>query len=103
MNKNKRKNYKFYYIAGSIVSFVFAFIFVLSITLPLALKDFPTYLGIISIIVCLIAFVGIIFGIYLLKKGNFLRLNNAEIDQNLKVSEKIKEKYKEHHKFDNED
>ncbi len=73
--KNKKINYKFYYVVGFLTVFIFLFLFIFFISLPLAIKDFPEYLGRISIVVCLVAFVGIIFGVYLLKKANFLKIN----------------------------
>ncbi len=72
----KKKSYKFYYVIGTIVIFVSFFVFSLFITLPLAIKDMREYLGWISMIVSVIAFLGIIFGIYLIKKGKFIKLNN---------------------------
>lgn len=73
--KKRKLNYKFYYVFGFITVFIFLFLFIFFISLPLAIKDFPEYLGWISIVVCLVAFVGIIFGVYLLKKANFLKMN----------------------------
>lgn len=73
--KKRKLNYKFYYVVGFIIVFIFLFLFIFFISLPLAIKDFPEYLGWISIVVCLVAFVGIIFGVYLLKKANFLKMN----------------------------
>lgn len=72
----KKKSYKFYYVIGTVVIFVSLFVFSLFITLPLAIKDMREYLGWISLIVSVIAFLGIIYGIYLIKKGKFIKLNN---------------------------
>ena len=88
MMKNKKLNYKFYYIFGFIIVFVFLFLFIFFISLPLAIKDFPEYLGWISIVVCLVAFVGIIFGVYLLKKANFLKINASV--ENIRKDAKVK-------------
>ena len=95
MMKNKKLNYKFYYIFGFIIVFVFLFLFIFFISLPLAIKDFPEYLGWISIVVCLMAFVGIIFGVYLLKKANFLKMNTKVRDayKNEKINFDDKNKY----------
>ena len=79
--KKPKLNYKFYYVLGIIITFVFLFLFALFVSLPLAIKDFPEYLGWVAIVVCMVFFVGIIFGVYLMKKANFLKLNQKSNEE----------------------
>lgn len=102
--KTKRNlSYKLYYVIGSIVLFIFLFLFVFFLVLPLALNDFPEYLGWVAIIVCMISFVGIIFGVYLLKKGTFLKLNERRSEEDKATKEKIKEIYEKHNRYEESD
>ena len=91
--KKPKLNYKFYYVLGIIITFVFLFLFALFVSLPLAIKDFPEYLGWVAIVVCMVSFVGIIFGVYLMKKANFLKLNQSSNEEEKAIKEKIKNSY----------
>lgn len=91
--KKPKLNYKFYYVLGIIITFVFLFLFALFVSLPLAIKDFPEYLGWVAIVVCMVSFVGIIFGVYLMKKANFLKLNQRSNEEEKAIKEKIKNSY----------
>ena len=107
MKKEKSpKKSSFYYILGSVILLVSAIIFIVLMTLPLALKgSYPDWLGIVSIIFITITFVSFLFGIYLLKKGTFVKLNSSitykdEIDNEVedeklrKIDKEIKDKLK---------
>ena len=102
MKSKKNLNYKIYYVFGAIICFVFLFLFALFVTLPLIFSDFPSYMGRVSIVICVLSFLGIIFGVYLLKKGNFLKLNEKNLNQDELIKEKIKEKYQNRHNNDSE-
>lgn len=101
--KKPKLNYKFYYVLGIIITFVFLFLFALFVSLPLAIKDFPEYLGWIAIVVCMVSFVGIIFGAYLMKKANFLKLNQRSNEEEKAIKEKIKNSYSKAHHYDESD
>ena len=85
--KRPKLNYKLYYVLGIIITFVFLFLFALFVSLPLAIKDFPEYLGWVAIVVCMVSFVGIIFGVYLMKKANFLKLNQRSNEEEKAIKE----------------
>lgn len=81
-----KKSYKLYYILGSIIVGLCIAIILVASVLPFAIRDIleeHIYISWILVIIDVLGFIGSFFGIYLLKKGNFLRLN-----------EKIKEKDK---------
>ena len=80
--KNKKNTHKLYILAGIIITFICFFLFALFITLPIAIKDLPEYFAWISIVCCMVSFVGIVFGAYLYKKGNFIKLNNTKTGDN---------------------
>ena len=101
--KKPKLNYKFYYVLGIIITFVFLFLFALFVSLPLAIKDFPEYLGWVAIVVCMVSFVGIIFGVYLMKKANFLKLNQRSNEAEKAIKEKIKNSYIKAHHYDESD
>lgn len=101
--KKPKLNYKLYYVLGIIITFVFLFLFALFVSLPLAIKDFPEYLGWVAIVVCMVSFVGIIFGVYLMKKANFLKLNQRSSEEEKAIKEKIKDAYSKAHHYDETD
>jgi hypothetical protein len=76
MKKYKLHSYKFYYISGAITLFVSVLVCALCLSLTLIYSDNQTW-GWISfgLMICSIPFV--FFAIYLLKKGNFLKLNKV--------------------------
>lgn len=82
-----KKNYKFYYLFGGILTLVSLSIVVISIFLPVALKEmFNEYqfLGRICIGATVLGALVFFFGIYLLKKANFLKLNQKHDIKNNK-------------------
>ena len=101
--KKTELSYKFYYVLGIILTFIFLFLFALFVTLPLAIKDFPEYLGRVAIVICMVSFVGIIFGVYLVKKANFIKINQRQNKEAEEVKERIKESYIKHHRYDEND
>ena len=86
MKKTKLHSFKFYYIVGAIVLGSSILIAVLSLSLTLVFPGNQMW-GWISFGLLLVSLPIILIGIYLLKKGNFLRLNDAlakSENQNLK-------------------
>lgn len=68
------KNPKFYYIAGTILCVISAIIIIFFLLLPPIFSEFQ-FVGWISFSVVIAFIIVFIYGIYLLKKGNFLKLN----------------------------
>ena len=73
-----KKKASFYYIIGSIVEIISIIVIVVFAFLPSAMKEnFAKYESFLGWIFVILGLLGAIFGIYLLKKGNFIRLNNS--------------------------
>lgn len=81
MKKEKKlKSYKFYYLFGIIFITLSILIIVVSITLPIALKeefDKYNYLGWISLVFTVLGIILFFISIYFLKKGSYLKLNKS--------------------------
>ena len=101
--KKPKLNYKLYYVLGIIITFVFLFLFALFVSLPLAIKNFPEYLGWVAIVVCMVSFIGIIFGVYLMKKANFFFFFQKSNEEEKAIKEKIKNSYSKAHHYDESD
>ena len=96
MNKQSKKPIT-YYITGGIVLTLGIVMLIVSITLPL-LDSSKTYLGYIGVGLTFISLVVLIYSIYLLKKGNFLKKQMLKIDNQKSIDEyedKLKAKEKE--------
>ena len=86
-----KKKASFYYIIGSIVEIISIIVIVVFAFLPSAMKEnfakYESFLGWICVIFVILGLLGAIFGIYLLKKGNFIRLNNSLLNKDDKKDE----------------
>ena len=90
------KNSKFYYILGTILCVFAAVIAIVGMTLPSAIPEYSQVMGWVGLIVVVLSIVLFFFGIYLVKKGNFIRLNSVNQEaKNLdkKFEEEIDKKY----------
>jgi hypothetical protein len=76
MKKTKLHSFKFYYLVGAITLIVSILVAVIGLSLTLVFPGNQMW-GWISFAILLISLPFVFFGIYLLKKGNFVRLNNA--------------------------
>ena len=80
-----KKKASFYYIIGSIVEIISIIVIAVFAFLPSAMKEnfakYESFLGWICVIFVILGLLGAIFGIYLLKKGNFIRLNNSLLNK----------------------
>lgn len=94
MKKESKRKYQFYYLVGGILLAIGIIIIVLSITLPIALKDiFNNYqfLGWICLVFTCLGMVLTFYAFYLLKKGNFSKLNQKYLHHNNKEEQTTKE------------
>ena len=86
-----KKKASFYYIIGSIVEIISIIVIVVFAFLPSAMKEnfakYESFLGWICVIFVILGLLGAILGIYLLKKGNFIRLNNSLLNKDNKNDE----------------
>lgn len=74
----KLKNHKSYYLLGTIVMIVGFLIIIVSITLPIVFsKTWPNYAGWICLATTILGMLISFYGLYLLKKGNFLKANRS--------------------------
>ena len=92
------KNPKAYYILGAIVCIIAAIIAIVAMTLPSAIPEYGQVLGWVCLGIVVIAIVLFFFGIYLVKKGNFIKLNKVNEDANKldeEFEQKLEEKYKD--------
>ena len=80
-----KKKASFYYIIGSIVEIISIIVIVVFAFLPSAMKEsfakYESFLGWICVIFVILRILESIFGIYLLKKGKFIRLNNSLLNK----------------------
>lgn len=92
------KSSKFYYIMGMIVVVFAAAIAIVGMTLPSAVPEYAQVLGWVGLVVVVVAIVLFFFGIYLVKKGNFVKMNKVNKEANdldKKFEESLDEKYKD--------
>lgn len=92
------KNPKSYYILGAVVCIIAAIIAIVAMTLPSAIPEYGQVLGWVGLGIVVIAIVLFFFGIYLVKKGNFIKLNKVNEDANKldeEFEQKLEEKYKD--------
>ncbi|MBP5694349.1 MAG: hypothetical protein J6X03_02705 [Bacilli bacterium] len=92
------KSSKFYYICGALLTVVAAAIAIVGMTLPSAVPEYAQVMGWIGLGVVVLAIVLFFFGIYLVKKGNFVKLNkvnNDAKDLDKKFEESLEDKYKD--------
>ena len=86
-----KKKSSFYYIIGSIVEIISIIVIAVFAFLPSAMKEnfakYESFLGWICVIFVILGLLGAICGIYLLKKGNFIRLNNSLLNKDDKNDE----------------
>ena len=74
----KEKKYRFYYIFGTIVTIFSIIILLIGIFVPMSIEEILANNSIIGWVFFFFFFIGAIgsfFGTYLLKKGNFLKIN----------------------------
>ena len=99
------KKYILFYIIGGILTFIGFIGIIISLTLPLAIDDFSSTFGWILVLVISLLFFLVIFSVFLLKKANFLRINefsNKEIAENeAKFKRMLDEKYSDLEKNEN--
>lgn len=88
------KNPKFYYIAGTILCSVSAVIILFFLFLPSILSEFQ-FIGWISFAVVILFIIVFIYGIYLLKKGNFIKLNKSNDNYKKQFEEEVINKERE--------
>lgn len=108
-----KKTPKFYYILGGTICTLSLITIIIFLFLPTALIDAPEYVNYISLGAVILALVAFIFSTFLLKKGNFIRLNKsadqikkkmedelmkekAEDSRDKLISDKLEEKLKKH-------
>ena len=91
--EKKPKNFKFYYLMGGIITLISLIVFLTFCFLPLANKELPNYLGWIALAFCAVSFITFLFGIFLLKKGNYLRFNAIKKDEEEKFKEDLNKLY----------
>lgn len=84
----KKKSPKTYYLFGSILFLVGVIVIIVLLTLIFLLPTDELYINIIYLVILVITGLDLFYSIYLLKKGNFLRLN-ANLE---KLKEEDKEK-----------
>ena len=93
------KKYILYYILGSLSVGLSLLGIIICFSLPLANEEFSQNAGWILVIVMSILFIFILLGIFLLKKGNYLKLDEIdkrEILENEKaIREMLDKKYDE--------
>lgn len=78
MRKNNSSNL---YLSGIVILLLAIIIFLLGITLPLINQNIPA-LGWIGVILAVVGFVLSFFAIFLLKKANYVKLNEKLKDKN---------------------
>ena len=99
------KKYILFYIIGGILTFIGFIGIIISLTLPLAIDDFTSTFGWILVLVISLLFFLVIFGVFLLKKANFLIINefsnkeSAENEARFKIV--LDEKYSDLEKNEN--
>lgn len=77
----KKKNGSLkYYIFGAIFVIIALVLIVLGITLPLINKE-ANYLGWIGLVLCCLGILLFFYGTYNLKKGNYLKLNKSQDEE----------------------
>lgn len=108
-----KKTPKFYYILGGTICTLSLITIIIFLFLPTALVDAPEYVNYIFLGAVILALVAFIFSTFLLKKGNFIRLNKsadqikkkmedelmkekAEDSRDKLISDKLEEKLKKH-------
>ena len=92
------KDSKKYYILGVVLCVIAAVIAIIAMTLPMAIPEHGQLLGWIGLGIVIVAIILFFFGIYLVKKGNFIKLNKVnEEAKNLdkQFEDKLEEKYKD--------
>ncbi len=92
------KNSKSYYILGALVCVIAAVIAIVAMTLPMAIPEYGQVLGWVGLGIVVVAIVLFFFGIYLVKKGNFIKLNKVNEDArklDKEFEDKLEEKYKD--------
>ena len=74
----KEKKYRFYYIFGTIMTIFSIIILLIGIFVPMSIEEILANNSIIGWVffgLVIIGAIGSFFGTYLLKKGNFLKIN----------------------------
>ncbi len=94
-NNKRHKSSKFYFAVGGILAAISIILFLIFLTLPLAIEGFDNLMGWVCVIMCGLSFILFIFSIYLLKKGNFIRLNKKGKEANYDFEKVLDQKYKE--------
>lgn len=88
------KNPKFYYIVGAILCCVSAIIILFFLLLPSILSEFQ-FIGWVSFAVIIVFIIVFIYGIYLLKKGNFIKLNKNTDNYKKQFEEEVTNRERE--------
>lgn len=88
------KTPKFYYITGTIFCVASAIIILFFLFLPSILSEFQ-FVGWISFAVVIAFIIVFIYGIYLLKKGNFIKLNKDNDNYKKQFEEEVINKERE--------
>ncbi|MFA6755985.1 MAG: hypothetical protein WCR97_05810 [Bacilli bacterium] len=102
----KNKNPNMYYIVGGIVLTISVAIMAIGITVPMVMTE-PSYIGWIGVAIVAVGVILFFYGIYLLKKGNFIKINKELLKQKEEqekqakiIDEMIENKKKENNKKD---
>ncbi len=88
------KNPFLYYLFGSILCISSALIIFIFLLLPSLVPEY-SFMGWISFGVTIVFIIVFIYGIYLLKKGNFIKLNKNTDLINKKIEDELLKKEKE--------
>lgn len=93
------KKTKVYVIVGTVLMIVSLVGLIVFLFLPTAVKEGNTTVNIISLVCVIILFLVFLVGVYLFKKGKYLKLNaDLKVSEDLfkkELEEKIKEKQEE--------
>ena len=69
-----KKKYKFYYLIGGILLIFFVLVAIFGISLTIVFPNNNT-IGWVGLIIVAVSVIIIFYSIYLLKKGNYLKIN----------------------------